>query len=114
MSPHPKSHPSQQRLPGLDGLSLMHWATRTFSVDGWYYVQDQFEAEWEASGSPSDMMLVYVQLPDHSMQLFVGLPDAGELLRYRGFDHCPLPPSSSQPKLLMGDLKEHEFLFRRR
>ena len=89
----------------------MHWATRTFSGDGWFYVQDQFEVEWERAGSPSDMMLVYIELPDFSMQLFVGVPDLGELLRYRGFEPCSPPASSARPKLLMGDVKEHNLLF---
>ena len=92
----------------------MRWATRTFSGDGWLYVQDQFEVEWERAGSPPDMMLVYIELPDFSMQLFVGLPDPGELLRYRGFEPCPQPAPSQRPKLLMGDLKEHERLVEHR
>jgi hypothetical protein len=92
----------------------MHWATRTFSGDSWFYVQDQFEVEWDRAGSPSDMMLVFVELPDFSMQLFVGLPDPGELLRYRGFEPCSPPTSTKRPKLLMGDPKEHASLFERR
>ena len=92
----------------------MHWATRAFSGDSWLYVQDQFEVEWERAGSPSDMMLVFVELPDFSMQLFVGLPDSGELLRYRCFEPCSPPAPSQGPKLLMGDLEEHSRLFERR
>jgi hypothetical protein len=92
----------------------MHWATRTFPADGWYYVQDQFEIEWEMAGSPSDMMLVYFDLPDFRLQLFVGLPDPGEILRYRGFEPCSEPATSKKPKLLMGDLKEHARMFERR
>lgn len=92
----------------------MHWASRVFAADGWYYVQDQFELEWEMAGSPSDMMLVYVELPDFSMQLFVGVPDPGVLLRYRGFEPCSAPAASKRPKLLMGDLNEHGRLFERR
>jgi hypothetical protein len=58
-------------------------------------------------GLPSDMMLVYVELPDFSMQLFLSVPDPDELLRYRGFEPCPQPSPSRRPKLLMGDLQAH-------
>ncbi len=78
-----------------------------------YYVQDQFEIEWEAAGSFSDMMLVYVELPNLTMQLFVGMPEAGQLSRYRGFEPCLQPMPSQKPKLLMGDLKQHDRLFGR-
>jgi hypothetical protein len=89
----------------------MQWATRTFPPDGWHHVQDQFEEEYEGAGCPPDMMLVYVELPDFRMQIYVGLPSPERLEAYVEFDPCPQPPSSRRPKLLMGDLEEHARLF---
>ena len=42
----------------------MIWATRTFSENGWYHVQDQFEEQYDAAGEPAGMMLVCVDTPD--------------------------------------------------
>jgi hypothetical protein len=89
----------------------MHWATRIFPPNGWHHVQDQFEEEYERAGCPPDMMLVYVELPDFRMQIYVGLPGSERLEAFAEFDPCPQPPPSGRPKLLMGDLEEHNRLF---
>ena len=89
----------------------MFWATRTFSKDGWYYVQDQFEEEFEAAEGPPDTMLVYVELPDFRMQLFVGMPEPHLLELYSGFERCSRPAASNRPKLLMGDPARFDELF---
>ncbi len=89
----------------------MHWATRTFPPNGWHPVQDQFEEEYEQAGCPPDMMLVYVELPDFRMEIYVGMPRPERLEVYAGFDPCAQPPPSRRPKLLMGDLEEHDRRF---
>jgi hypothetical protein len=57
------------------------------------------------------MMLVYVELPDFRMEIYVGMPSPERLEAHAGFHPCPKPPASRRPKLLMGDLEEHDRLF---
>jgi hypothetical protein len=59
----------------------MIWATRTFSENGWYHVQDQFEEQYDAAGEPIGMMLVCVDTPDFKTRIYVGLPDPSLLPR---------------------------------
>lgn len=92
----------------------MHWATRAFSPDGWYHVQDQFEEEYEAAGSPPGMLLVYSEMPDFRMRIFVAMPEPSLLDLYSGFERCPRPEPSLRPKLLMGDNAEFDQLFNMR
>lgn len=89
----------------------MHWATRIFSKDGWYDVQDQFEATYEAAGRPVDMMLVYREMPDFRMHLFVGMPDMPRLEAFAGFEAVEQLEPPARPKLLMGDPDEFALLF---
>ena len=53
----------------------MIWATKAFPKQGWYHVQDRFEAEFETRGDPNDMMFLFADRSDYGTDIFVGLPD---------------------------------------
>ncbi len=91
----------------------MIWASRTFTRDGWFHVQDQFEAAYDEAGEPVDWMLCRVEAPARTT-IFVGLPDAAMLEAYEGFRACPQPGGMVRPLLLMGDMRAFDDLFNRR
>ena len=91
----------------------MIWATRTFSENGWYHVQDQFEEQYDAAGEPIGMMLVCVDTPDFKTRIYIGLPEPSLLASYDGFT---LVAESDLPRyghLLFGNETAFEARFRR-
>jgi hypothetical protein len=81
----------------------MFWASRTFAPERWYDAQDRFEEQWAEAGEPADMMLVYAEMPDFQMRLFMGLPEPQLLQAHAGFDPLVESDLPKRPKLLMGD-----------
>ena len=91
----------------------MFWASRTFSRDGWYPIQDQFEEDYDAAGMPADRMLCRVETT-HGTTIYVGMPEPGLLDAYTGLDRCPQPGGTVRPLLLMGDQRAFDDIFHRR
>jgi hypothetical protein len=90
----------------------MIWAARTFSRNGWYTVQDQFEEQYDQAGEPADMMLVAVETPDFRTRIIMGVSDPSLLGAYDGF--APLA-ESELPRfghLLFGHQQAFEARFR--
>jgi hypothetical protein len=88
------------------------WATKAFPKQGWYHVQDRFEAEFETRGDPNDMMFLFADRSDYGTDIFVGLPDESGLPSYPGFRPIAESDLPSRVRLLWGDVHEFERRFR--
>ena len=64
---------------------MTHWAEKIVSNTEWALVRDAFEKQFEALGSPRDMMLIAVEGQADATRLIIGLPDDISLSPYDGF-----------------------------
>jgi hypothetical protein len=64
---------------------MTHWAEEIVSNAEWALVRDAFEKQFEALGSPRDMMLIAVEGQADATRLIIGLPDDISLSPYDGF-----------------------------
>ena len=64
---------------------MTHWADKIVSNTEWAAVRDAFENQFEALGSPRDMMLIAVEGQADATRLIIGLPDGISLSPYDGF-----------------------------
>jgi len=53
---------------------MTHWAEKIVSNTEWALVQDAFEKQFVALGSPRDMMLIAVEGQADATRLIIGLP----------------------------------------
>lgn len=78
----------------------MLWATRELKAGEDFYIQELFEAQRVALGSPRHMMLIVVDGYGMRRRLFVGLA-GGELLKaYYGCELCMRHDLPNVPALL--------------
>jgi hypothetical protein len=90
----------------------MIWATRTFTENGWYHVQDQFEEQYDAAGEPAGMMLVCVDTPDFKTRIYRGVPDPSLLASYDGLTPVAESELPRSGHLLFGSEAAFEAYFR--
>ena len=90
---------------------MTHWADKIVSNTEWALVHDAFEKQFEALGSPRDMMLIAVEGQADATRLIIGLPDGISLSPYDGFaviSGASLPRTAS---LQIGHKDRFEELF---
>ena len=90
---------------------MTHWAEKIVSNTEWGLVKEAFEKQFNALGSPRDMMLVAVEGQADATRLIMGLPDGISSSPYDGFvvlSGDSLPRTAS---LQVGDQDRFEELF---
>jgi hypothetical protein len=90
----------------------MIWATRSFPANGWYDLQARFQEDFDALGSPRNMMLLYVDVSDRETRLFLQVPDREMLARFEDFAPIEANDLPDEAGLLMGHMDDYVTRFR--